>query len=237
MTYLFIGPDLPKKDAKIAELKAKIFSDPAAMSFDYEVLYAHKLDPDTLKKSLLSLPYMAAKRLVVLRQCERLTRKKEEEQEPAKEDAAPSAATNVKDRSREIIFEFLENAPPSTVLVLDFEKFDLKSQLFARLRPLTEVVFFGSDKTIDVWALTRAIGSRNSGDALRILHELLDNNDHPLKIMGGLVWYWGKERDRLSPQRFVQGLSILEEGDLNIKRSRLKPEYAVEKVVVELASL
>jgi DNA polymerase III delta subunit len=236
MTYLFIGPDLPKKDAKIAELKAKIFSDPAAMSFDYEVLYAHKLDPDTLKKSLLSLPYMASKRLVVLRQCERLSKKKEEE-DPGSEDAAPTKASNAKDRSREIIFEFLENPAPATVLVLDFDKLDIKGQMFNRLRPLTEVVFFGSGKAADVWDLTRAIGSRNGGEALKVLHELLESNDHPLKIMGGLVWYWSKERDRMSSKNFQKGLMVLEEGDLNIKRSRLDPEYAIEKVVIELAAI
>ena len=214
MTYLFIGPDLPKKDAKIADIKTKFFSDPAAIAFDYEVLYAHKLDGDTLKKSLLSLPHMAPKRLVVIHQGERL-----------------------KDHNLEIVLEFLSDQPKTTVLVLDYDELDIKSATFTKLKPLTDVTFFGGAKAQNVFDMTRAIGSRNPVDALKILHELLDNNTHPLQIMGGLVWYWGKERERLSAQRFHKGLMVLEEGDLNIKRSRLKPETAIEKVVVELATI
>ncbi len=214
MTYLFIGPDIPQKDAKLAELKAKTFSDPAALAFDYELLHAHKLDSDTLKKSLLSLPHIAAKRLVIIRQGERL-----------------------KDRNLEIVLEFLNDPLKTTVVVLDYDDLDLKSALFNKLKPLTEVTFFGEGKALNVFDMTRAIGQRNGGEALRILHELLENNTHPLQIMGGLVWYWGKERDRLSSKNFQKGLMALEEGDLNIKRSRLKPEYAIEKVVIELAEI
>jgi len=214
MTYLLIGPDLPKKDAKIAELKAKIFSDPSALAFDYEVLYAHKLDADNLKKSLLSLPHVAAKRLIVLRQCERLN-----------------------ERNRDIVLEFLNDPLKTTVLILDFDDLDVKSALFNKLKSLTEAAFFGGGKTLNVFDMTRAISSHNSAEALKILYELLDNNTHPLQIMGGLIWFWGKERDRLNAARFQKGLMILEEGDLNIKRSRLKPEYAIEKVVVELSTI
>ena len=81
--------------------------------------------------------------------------------------------------------------------------------------------------------MPRAMSSRNAGEALKILDELLESNVHPLQIMGGLVWYWGKERERLSPQSFYKGLTALEEADLNIKRSRLKPEHAVEKVLFD----
>jgi DNA polymerase III delta subunit len=214
MTYLFIGPDLLKKDVKISELKTKIFSDPAALAFDYEVLHAHKLDGDTLKKSLLSLPHLASKRLVILRQGERL-----------------------KERNLEIVLEFLNDQPKTTVLILDFDELDVKSALFNKLKPLTEVTFFGGSKVLNVFDMTRAIGSRNPAEALRIFYELLGNNTHPLQILGGVVWWWGKERERLSTARFKQGLMVLEEADLNIKRSRLKPEYAIEKMIVELAGL
>jgi DNA polymerase III delta subunit len=55
--------------------------------------------------------------------------------------------------------------------------------------------------------------------------------------MGALVWYWGKEGKTLGQERFERGLKALEEADLNIKRSRLNPQYAVEKLVVELGLL
>jgi DNA polymerase III delta subunit len=215
MTYLFIGRDLQKKDAKLAELKTKLFKDASALPFDYEVLSAHKLDSDDFMKSLLALPHLAAQRMVVIRQCERLN-----------------------EHNRDIIFEIISQDAKTLVVVLDFDELDIKSAFFSKLRPHVQLVNFGGDnKVINVFDVTRAISSRDTAGAVRILNELIGNNTHPLQIMGGLVWYWSKERDHLSAGRFQKGLEILEEGDLNIKRSRLRPEYAVEKVVVELTLL
>ena len=214
MTYLFIGRDPQKKDAKLAELKTKLFKDPSALSFDYETISAHKLDSDELTKSLQALPHMSAQRMVVLRQCERLS-----------------------EHNREIVLAFLPQDQKTVMLVLDFDEIDQRSAFFSKLRNLTQVLNFGVEKAINVFDVTRAISSRDTAGAIKMLHELIGNNTHPLQIMGGLVWYWSKERDHLNTARFQQGLMVLEEGDLNIKRSRLKPEYAVEKVVVELSTL
>ena len=214
MTYLFIRRDLQKKDAKLAELKTKFFKDLSALPFDYEFLSAHKLDSDDLKKSLLALPHLAAQRMVAIRQCERLN-----------------------EHNRDIVLEVIARDVKTLVIVLDYDELDTKSAFFLKLKPLVQLVNFGGEKAINVFDVTRAISSRDTAGAVKILNELITNNTHPLQIMGGLVWYWSKERDRLSVGRFQKGLEILEEGDLNIKRSRLKPEYAVEKVVVELTLL
>ena len=213
-TYLFIGRDLQKKDAKLAELRTKLFKDPSALPFDCEVLSAHKLDSDDFMKSLLALPHLAAQRMVTIRQCERLN-----------------------EHNRDIILEIISKDTKALVIVLDFDEMDIKSAFFSKLKPHVQLVNFGADKVINVFDVTRAISSQDTAGAVRMLNELIGNNTHPLQIMGGLVWYWSKERDRLSAGRFQKGLEILEEGDLNIKRSRLKPEYAVEKVVVELTLL
>lgn len=211
MTYLFIGRDLPKKDAKLNELKSKLFKDPSALAFDYDTLSAHKLDSDDLKKSLLTLPNLAAQRMVVIRQCEKFN-----------------------EHNREIILEIISQGLKTLVLVLDFDEVDQRSSFFLKLKPLVQLVSFGAEKALNVFDMTRAISSRDTAGAIKMLHELMGNNTHPLQIMGGLVWFWSKERDRLGAVRFQKGLEILEAGDLNIKRSRLKPEHAVEKVVVEL---
>ena len=60
--------------------------------------------------------------------------------------------------------------------------------------------------------------------------------------IGGLYWlrgksFTGKEGKTLGKERFERGLKALEEADLNIKRSRLNPQHAVEKAVVELGLL
>ena len=56
------------------------------------------------------------------------------------------------------------------------------------------------------------------------------------RVTSGL-WYWGKEGKLQGKEVFKRGLKALEEADLNIKRSRLDPQYAVEKLVVELGLL
>ena len=71
----------------------------------------------------------------------------------------------------------------------------------------------------------------------KMMNEFYNQGMYPLQMMGALVWYWGKEGRALGPQRFERGLKALEEADLNIKRSRLLPEYAIEKLVVELVEL
>ena len=79
--------------------------------------------------------------------------------------------------------------------------------------------------------------ARNPVEALKILGNLLVEENHPLQIMGGLIWFWGKSRTRLSADQFKKGLMCLQEADLNIKRSRLKPEHTLEVLVVKLSSL
>lgn len=213
MTYLFVGQDLVKKDAKIADLRNKLFKDPSSLAFDFEMISGHKLNSDNLRKSLLSLPQMSSQRMVVIRQCEKLS-----------------------EHNREILLDFIARDFKAFVLVLDYDELDARSAFFTKIKPHVQFLTFGAEKTLNVFDMTRAISARDAAGAMKILHELLVNNTHPLQIMGGLVWYWSKERERLSVQRFEKGLKILQEGDLNIKRSRLKAEYAVEKVVVELIS-
>ena len=214
MTFLLIGRDLQKKDTKLSELKSKLFKEASAVTFNSDIVSAHKLDSDELTKTLKAIPHLAGQRLVVLRQCEKLS-----------------------EHNRDIILEFVIQDSKTVVLVLDYDEIDMRSAFFTKLRPLVELIQFGQEKSLNVFDMTRAISSRDAAGALKMLQELMDGNTHPLQIMGGLVWYWSKEREHLSTERFQKGLAVLQEGDLNIKRSRLKPEHAVEKVVVELAML
>ena len=85
--------------------------------------------------------------------------------------------------------------------------------------------------------MTKKMTSGNGAEALQILNRLYDDGAHPLQIMGGMVWAWGNERSRVSAENFEKGLRELQDADLNIKRSRLNPEQAVEILVVKLASL
>ncbi len=73
MIYLFLGDDLPAKDAKITEIKNKLFKDSQeALAFDLDNLDAKELGDDALKKAFLTLPVIAPHRLIVLRQVHKL---------------------------------------------------------------------------------------------------------------------------------------------------------------------
>ena len=209
MIYFLLGEDVAAKDARIADLKKKILSTDA-ISFDYEVLHSSKLDPETLKKALMNLPALARQRVVVIRECHRLS-----------------------PQNRTLILEFANKNYPHLALVLESGEWDSRES-FVRGVKGAQLVEFKTPVKLNVFDMTKAIDLRKDAEALKILENLLSGGIHPLQIMGGLVWFWGKSRGKISPGLFEQGLVALQEADLNIKRSRLKPEYALELLVVKL---
>lgn len=212
MTYLFIGDDSEIKNLQIDALKQKFLTPPSALSFDYEVLYAHKLEPEILKKALVALPVFAKKRVIIVREYHKLS-----------------------PHNKTLIVEFAEN-PASCVLILDAEKLENDDELLKpSQRPVKIIRAFKKEEST-LFDLTRAVMAHQSADALKVTYQLLSKGEHPLQILGGLVWFWTKSRAQLPETRFREGLLALEEGDLNIKRSRLKPEHALEVLVVKLCS-
>ncbi len=213
MTYLFIGEDSLKKDAKIAEIKKTVLPSYDALNFDYEVLYGAKLDLLTLQKSLKALPALSKQRLVVIKEGHRLS-----------------------SQLKEFLASFIQTQPNHVTLILDFDELELTASFVQSIRACVKMVQFPVEVKSNVFDMTRAIAMHKDTEALSILSSLLFYGEHPLKIMGALVWFWGKSRDQLSSQRFKKGLQALQEADLNIKRSRLKPEYALELLVVKLST-
>jgi DNA polymerase III delta subunit len=215
MIYLFLGPDRDAKDRKIAEIKAKYLTDDSALKLDYESFYGVKLDPDTLKKALISLPAVSKQRLILIRNVNKL-------------DA----------HNKEIILDFIQGENSHAVVILDSDDGGGKNSFIAKVKLIAKVMNFGADtRKQNVFDMTRAIENQNPAVALKILNELINDGNPPLKIMGGMVWFWGDRKSRLSAGKFKEGLQVLQEADLNIKRSRIKPEYAVEVAVTKLSSL
>ena len=214
MIYLLIGEDGLTKDQKIAEIKKKSLPLTEALQFDCDLLHATKLDPDDLKKSLLSLPSFAARRLVIIRSLQKLS-----------------------PHNKEILLEFINQKPNHVDLILDTDENNPQDKFWAQILVFAKVVHSENASQKNVFDMTRAIERHQAADALLILSELVTQGTHPLQIMGGLVWFWGKLKSRLSSERFQQGLEMLQEADLNIKRSRLEPEFAVETAVVKLMGI
>ncbi|MBI4310077.1 MAG: hypothetical protein HY591_07090 [Candidatus Omnitrophica bacterium] len=213
MTCLVAGEDLKAKDAKIARIKSQSLKDPQALNFDFESLDAIGLGPDTLKKSLITLPVVSAKRLVVVRNVHKL-----------------------KSADAGVLMQFLRAPLDHVDVVLESSQTSFKGEL-KDLTALCETFVLGRPSQDNAFDMTRLMTAGRAKESLNMLNTFYTQGTHPLQIMPALLWYWGKEGRSLSQEKFERGLKALEEADLNIKRSRLNPEYAVEKLIVELMEL
>lgn len=213
MIYLLLGEDLKSKDAKIALIKSKAISNSQDANFDLENLDAIGLAADALKKALLTLPVFARKRLVIVRNIQKLK------------------AADVTS-----LMEFARKPADYLDVVLESCDTAFKGEL-KDLPGLCVTTAFTGKPQANVFDMTKLMSAGKAKEALGLLNGFYTDGVHPLQIMGGLVWFWGKEGRALSKPKFKQGLQSLEDADLNIKRSRMDAEYAVEKVVVELTGL
>lgn len=214
MIYFFFGQDYSAKDQKILEIKNKYLISDQAQHFDFDQLDGSKLSAEDLKKSLIALPAILKQRVLLIRKIEKCT-----------------------DQNKELLLTWIKEKHSHCVLLLDSDAPELKNAFFKELSLNAQLFTFSLGKRQNVFDMTRAIGSRNGTEALKILNDLMEEGDHPLQIMGGLVWYWRKQKSVLSADKFLKGLKFLQEADLNIKRSRINPEVAVEVAVVKLVGL
>ena len=214
MIYLIIGPDTGQRESRIAELKKNHLPGQDSVSFDYELLYAHKLDPVTLRKALLALPVFSPTRLVLIRECHKLS-----------------------EDNRRLLLDFLKGRHAHLVLILESEQLTAKDAFVKTLRPYVELLTTATERMANIFDVARDMSMQRQPQALKTLHGLMAGGTHPLQLLGGLVWCWGDMRDGLAQPKFEAGLRALQEADLNIKRSRIKPEYALEILVVKLCGL
>ncbi len=212
MVHLLLGADLKSKDSKIAQIKSSSFRSADALLFDVETLDAHGMGENVLKKALITLPVINAKRLVIIHNVHKL------------KSADIASLTN-----------FLKDPGAHVDVVLETSEDSLKAD-FKGITAHCTAQTFDLPRNPDVFGVTKLMAAGRQKEALNTLSQVFIN-DHPLRVLGGLGVFWGKDGRRLAPQAFEAGLKALEEADANIKRSRLDPQYAVEKVVVELSGL
>jgi len=215
MHYLFLGDDSVSKEQRILAFRKKFFPSLDAVRFDCDTFSASKVSAEELKKSLLALPAMGPSRLVIVREIEKL-----------------------KAEQQRILKEFFESGEGHTTVVLEGDC-GLKDKFVQAIRSFVTVEeALAAKETVNVFDVTRLMASFRQAEMMTALHQVLDTGAHPLQIMGGLTWFWGnKARSRVSRQRFEKGLLFLQEADLNIKRSKLPPDYALELLVTKLCVL
>jgi len=214
MIYFFLGDDGAAKNDRIAGFKKKLLSHDDAPQFDYDLLHAHKLAPALLKKTLLALPTLSKKRLVVIRNAQKLTA-----------------------HHKKIIAEVLNDADYPCELVLDFDSATVAKDFHDALSRVSRTVRFQHTTASNVFDVGRSIAMRKQVDALKLLHGLFAKGEYPPNIIGGLLWSWSQSRNRMPARRFKQGLLAFQEADGNVKRSRLKAQHALEMLVVKLCAL
>jgi DNA polymerase III delta subunit len=211
MIYLFLGEPSPSKEQAITRLKNKLMPDPQARIFDYDALDGMEVGSAGLKQSLMALPALGPRRLVMIRN-----------------------ANKLKDNQQDLLAEFGADNPKVDV-VLDWNSLAAK-RFITRCGGRIRIEQSESGEKQNVFKMADLI-PRRPDEALKILNGLYEDGESPLNILGGLVWYWGKHRSRFPGENYKKGLLHLQEADLRIKRSRVKPEQAVEMLVVKLCAL
>lgn len=214
MVYLFLGEAGPKKNQRICDIRDKILPTADARQLDYEILFSKKIAASILKERLMSLPTVAPRRFVVLQDIEDLD-----------------------EYNQTLLTEFLSSKPEHLVLVMTAKSLSGKADFAKKIQALSQVVDFGQVKSGTVFDMTRALERRQHAEALICLNKLLSEGEYPLKLIGGLIWFWRQKKGRISDAKFTEGLEALQEADLNIKRSRVSPDYAMEMLVVKLGML
>lgn len=208
MVYLFIGEDAALKDIQLKAIK-KEFLNKEIEQFNLDVLYAKELTLKDLQERLFYLPVNNPKRLVVIKD-----------------------AQNLKEDAREFMLKYAKEPHKQIILVLDISRRDKSEEFINHIYRYAKVYCFKETKQPDAFTLGRQIALKRADYALRLLHQLLKAGERPERILGGLRY--SLERNSAAPLEMKRGLKFLLNCDIDIKTGRLKPVFALEKLVIKL---
>ncbi|RKY30822.1 MAG: hypothetical protein DRP74_06190 [Candidatus Omnitrophota bacterium] len=206
--YLFVGEDTFAKARQLAKLK-KDFLSPETQDFNLDILYAKELDLFSLQEKLLSLPLKSKKRIIVVKDINRLRQ-------------------NIKD----FLINYVKSPAAGIILVLDAETFPRKDEFLKKVSKHANLYRFREPVRLDAFALCRSIDSQKAAYSLRILHQLIKNGEKPERILGGLRYAW--ERNEFTYAERKKRLRLLVNCDAAIKTGRLKAVFALERLIVDL---
>ncbi len=209
--YLFIGQDSLSKDIRLKKLKEEVL-DLHTQYFNLDVLYAKELSLKGLQERLLSLPLGAKKRIVVIKDSQSL-----------------------KEEIKEFIIKYVRNPQSKILLVLDINKYSYQDEFIKQISRYSEVCRFKEDARVDAFALGRAIDSKKSSYALGVLNQLLRSGEKPERILGGLRYSW--ENSNADSFQIRKKITLLLSCDIDIKTGRLRSDFALERLVVNLCCL
>jgi len=209
--YLFIGQDSLAKDIKLKQLKQELLPKEVEQ-FNADTLYGRELKLVELQENILCLPVKAKKRILIIKVAEEL-----------KKDA------------KGLIINYCRKPSPQLILILDIERADSKDEFLSGIARYAQVYRFKEEARVDTFTLSRQIELGRPDYALRVLHNLLQNGERPERILGGLRYAWQRVPSSHSAAR--KRLKFLLNCDLDIKTGKLKPAFALEKLVVYLCGM
>lgn len=210
MIYLFIGNDEISKQGKIRILKKQLLN-PQTESFNCETLQAKDLTLPLLKESLARLPVSSKNRLLVIK-----------------------GISALRENIREFFLDQIKNLPEYLILVLDASLVTKGDSFIAKISKIARLATFKTEDRKDVFALARVIENKQTEYALNILADLFRSGEKPEKIFGGLRYHF--TRAPLSAQDRCKIIELLLDADIKIKTGRLRPEFALEGLVVKLCT-
>ncbi|MEW6102111.1 MAG: hypothetical protein AB1481_07475 [Candidatus Omnitrophota bacterium] len=208
MLYLFIGEDRPAKDLQIKRLKEQFLAK-GLEQFNLDTLYAKDLSLKELQEKFLCLPVKADKRVIIIK-----------------------SAQNLKEESREFLIAYAKKPARSVIAVLDFDRYERRDNFVRAISAYAKIIRFKDAPQVNTFSLEREISLGRKEWALRILSELLKNGERPERILGGLRYAW--ENSVRETQGTQRKFRLLLNCDLEIKTGKLKPVFALEKLVLDL---
>ncbi len=222
MVYLLIGQDIAAKEIQLKKIKQE-FLPKELQDFNLDTLYAKEITLKEIQERFLAIPLKSAKRIIVIKD-----------------------AHSLDDQSRDFLLAYCAEARTGCsaiagysrkphkqlVLVLEFEHYDYKDEFFKNISGNARIMRFQETVAPDAFALNRQIELRKADCALRLLNQLLGNGEAPERILGGLRYAWERQNEQTPDAR--KKLKLLLACDIEIKTGRLKPAFALEKLVVSL---
>lgn len=218
MVYLFIGQDSPYKDTpfsckdiQLKQIKEE-FLPKEVEEFNLDIIYAETLKLKDLQEKLLALPVKSPQRIVVVRNAQELTSDLED-----------------------FILEWVKQPHKETLLLLDIEEQSKKETFIKNIYKYAKTFRFKEIPALNTFNLSRQIEQRRPDYALKILDQLLKDGERPERILGGIRY--ALENSRLETPQIRNRVRLLLQCDIEIKTGKLKPVFALEKLVVKLCAL
>jgi DNA polymerase III delta subunit len=206
--YLLIGQDIAAKEAQLKKIKQEFLS-PQLQDFNLDTLYAKEITLKDIQERFLSIPLKSAKRIIVIKDAQSLA-----------------------EESRDFLLAFSKKPHQELVLVLDFAQYDDQDEFIKKICGPANRLRFKEAVNPNTFTLNRQIQLKKADSALRLLNQLLRNGEAPERILGGLRYAW--EKQEIASPLARKKLKLLLICDLEMKTGRLKPAFALEKLVVSL---